>query len=80
MALTLERDFSGRSAWTVRNPETGESKRVEGRAASLLSMLIAQQGYELREDFHPFDAFTEESLARGCISGSPRYDKPEPRQ
>lgn len=79
MALSLERDFSGpwdSAAWTVRDPESGESKRLEGKAAALLSMLIARHDYAIRDDFHPFDAFTEESLDRGRVPASPRFDRP----
>jgi hypothetical protein len=41
----------------------GRSYRVSGKQASMISLLLA--GYEFREDFHPMEAFTTESLASG---------------
>ena len=56
-------DGSGR--WVFTHPETGQQRVLDGKRASILWMLLADAGYELRPDFHPFSAFTEESLERG---------------
>lgn len=51
--------------WVVYCPHTGEQRHITGKKSALLSMILANVNYEVREDFHPFDAFTEESLKRG---------------
>lgn len=66
--LTAERYFEGEYGslrWVFTNPETGEQRFLAGKYASLLSMLLADAGYELRPGFNVTSAFTEESLERG---------------
>ena len=68
MSLIAEHDFEGEygsGRWLFTSTETGERKILEGKRASLLSLLLADAGYELRPDFHPADAFTGDSLERG---------------
>lgn len=68
MIMRAEKDLlgpHGSSRWVFTREETGEQRVLEGKKASLLSMLLADAGYELRPDFSLFDAFTEESLERG---------------
>ena len=68
MTLAVEHDCNGpygSGRWVFTRPETGEQKILTGKAAGLLALLLADQGYELRPEFRPLDAFTEESLERG---------------
>lgn len=65
--MTVDHDFggeygSGRYIFTFR---TGQQRILEGKAAGLLALLLANQEYVLREDFHPTDAFTAESIEAG---------------
>jgi hypothetical protein len=52
-------------AWVFTHHESGETKVLDGRAGAMLSLMLSTLNYELRPDFRPLDAFTEESLARG---------------
>ena len=66
--LTLDHDFNGEygsGRYIVSNSESGQRKILEGKAAGLLALLLSDRGYDLREDFHPMDAFTDESLEAG---------------
>jgi hypothetical protein len=66
--LTVEHDFEGEygsGRWIFVSRETGEQRVLDGKRASLLSMLLADTGYELRPDFKVTSPFTEESLKRG---------------
>ena len=60
--ITLERNEQG---WLVKCPATGGEQQIVGKKATLLSMVLAATDYQVRDDFHPFDPFTAESLQRG---------------
>ena len=49
--------------WQATNAETKEVNKLTGKQASLISMILS--GYVLKEDSHPFDAFTDESVEAG---------------
>lgn len=65
MLELLELTHSEPGTWIVRSPGTGEEMTITGRKAALLSVILATANYQLREDFHPLDAFSEDSLKRG---------------
>lgn len=48
--------------WQASTPD-GKGKRITGQQASMISMILS--GYVFKPDFHPFDAFTQESLDAG---------------
>lgn len=61
--ILLEPWFEGPynvSCYDVTMPN-GRKFTVHGKQASLLSLLLS--GYVVQDDFHPFDAFSPESLA-----------------
>lgn len=51
--------------WIVRSSSTGEEMHITGKKSALLSMILAKVNYEVRDDFHWREPFTEESLKRG---------------
>jgi hypothetical protein len=63
--ILLEHSFEGpfnSGCYDVRLPGGG-TRRVSGRQASMISMILA--GYEFKDGFLPMEAFTEDSLAAG---------------
>lgn len=66
--LLLEHGFEGplkSGFWLVKNTVTGDVKKLSGKEASMISLLIADNLYQFRDDFQPLDAFTESSLDKG---------------
>lgn len=65
MAIVLEHSFEGpfKSGCFDVTYASGRKFRVSGRAASLISLILA--GYRIRDDFRAMDPFTLESLAEG---------------
>ncbi len=64
--ITLEYGFEGpfkSGFWKVKNAQTGSQAKITGKQASMISMILS--GYAFKPDFHPFDAFTKESLEEG---------------
>jgi len=49
--------------WRATNRESGSRTKITGKQASMISMILS--GYAFKPDFHPFDAFTQESLDKG---------------
>ena len=49
--------------WQATNSETKSVVKLKGKQASLISMILS--GYVLKDDFHPFDAFTDDSVEAG---------------
>ncbi len=49
--------------WRATNAQTGSTTQITGKQASMISMILS--GYAFKPDFHPFDAFTKESLNKG---------------
>jgi hypothetical protein len=67
MAIQLEPGFEGPyNAGYYDVILNGKKFRIRGKEASLISMLLS--GYNCREDFHPFDAFTMQELAENSVS------------
>jgi len=63
--IELSHAFEGpfnAGCYDVRFP-SGEQFRVNGKAASLISLILA--GYRVKNDFHPFEAFDPGSLRNG---------------
>lgn len=58
----------------------GETKRVSGKGATLISLLFANHEYQLRDDFHPLDLFSEDSLIPGQKAFIEAYAKDHPDQ
>lgn len=66
--IQLEPRFEGPynvSCYDVIMPN-GRKFTVHGKQASLLSMLLS--GYVVHDEFHPFDAFSAESMAANQAS------------
>lgn len=66
--VILEHGFEGpfkSGFWLVKDSRSGEVKKLSGKEASMISLLLADNLYQFRDDFHPLDAFTEESLEQG---------------
>ena len=49
--------------WQATNSETREVTKITGKQSSLISMILS--GFKIKDDFHPFDAFTDESVEAG---------------
>ncbi len=64
--ITLEYGHEGpfkSGFWKATNAQTGSQTKITGKQASMISMILT--GYAFKPDFHPFDAFTQESLDAG---------------
>jgi hypothetical protein len=49
--------------WRAKNTASGSTSKISGKQASMISMILS--GYAFKPDFHPFDAFTQDSLDKG---------------
>jgi hypothetical protein len=64
--ILLEYGFKGplrEGYWQATNAETKSKVKITGKQASMISMILS--GYVFKDDFMPFDAFTEDSMADG---------------
>ena len=64
--MILEYGYEGplrQGYWQATNSDTREVNKITGKQASLISMILS--GYVLKDTFHPFDAFTDESVEAG---------------
>ena len=62
--FTAELDSEG-GRWVIMHPESGWTRTLGGKEATLFRLLLAIQKYDLRPDIRLLDLFTEDPLERG---------------